>query len=238
MKESNIWLINLPHAGGSSTVFKGWNKGIRCKVLNIEYPGHWTRMKEPLISSFDKLAEDVVQLIQEKIQIPADICLFGHSLGAIISWWIAPVLKRIGYNIRYMYLSASQSPNFFPEKSIVDAVSDIDKLKLIGYDMENYSQKINEQFIKTFFPILDNDLNICKSFVSDDHYVDVEAFVFYGENDELIEENKLITWENYVNLITICKFAGEHLYLEDESNRKTLIEIINRNLEKVYGAEV
>ena len=71
MKE-NTWLITFPHAGGSSTIFKGWNKEIKCNVLNLDYPGHWTRMCEPLLDSFNELAMDAVKSIQNKIKTPAD----------------------------------------------------------------------------------------------------------------------------------------------------------------------
>ena len=66
MKKKDVWLINLPHAGGSITTFKGWNKKINCNVLNIEYPGHWTRMNESLLNTFEELVEDVVKTIQKK----------------------------------------------------------------------------------------------------------------------------------------------------------------------------
>jgi len=233
--DENVWLVNLPHAGGSSTVFKGWNKRVDCKVLNIEYPGHWTRMNESLLSSFEELSADVVKSIQNVVHLPADVWLFGHSLGAILSWWITPRLQKQGYTVKYIFLSGSQSPDFFPEKSIIDANSDIDKLRLIGYDMENYPASINEQFVKTFFPILSSDLQICKSFLSDNHYVDVDSIVLYGKQDELIDVDKVNTWDGFVKLNSVCGFSGQHLYLEDKNNKSALIDMINKKLKEIYN---
>lgn len=227
MKKKDVWLINLPHAGGSITTFKGWNKKINCNVLNIEYPGHWTRMNESLLNTFEELFEDVVKTIQKKIQSPAEICLFGHSLGAILAWSIIPALKKMGYEVKCIFLSASQSPNFFPENNIRNANTDIEKLKLIGYDVEEHSSDINDQFLKTFFPILDKDLQICKKFVSDNHYIDIDAYVLYGKEDSFVDIDKMVTWGNYVKLIAVYDFPGQHLYLEEKSNRDLLTDLIN-----------
>ena len=237
MEGNNIWLVNLPHAGGSSIIFKGWNKKVNCKVLNIEYPGHWTRMNEALLSSFEELVIDIIKSIQNKIQPPANICLFGHSLGAIISWWIVPILQKLGYTVKCIFLSASQSPNFFPEKNILDLKNDTDKLKLIDYEMKNYSVSVNNQFIKTFLPILNKDLQICKEFVSDEHYVNVDTIILYGKQDSLVEIDKMETWKNYTKLISIHGFQGHHLYLEDKNNKDLLIDMINKKLENIIAYE-
>lgn len=232
MKYNNRWLITLPHAGGSSTIFKGWSKELNCNVLNIEYPGHWTRMNEPLLNSFEELTADVMNSIQNDITPFSDIYLFGHSLGAILAWWITPLLQKQGYSVKYIFLSSSQSPDFFPERSILDANTDVEKFKFIDYDMKKYPESINNQFIKTFFPIIDMDLQICKSFVSDCHYVDVDAFVLYGKQDSLIDLDKVKTWNNYVNIISEYEFSGKHLYLEEKHNRELLLNIINTKLKE------
>ena len=80
-----LWLITLPHAGGSSNIFKGWDKNLNCNILNVEYPGHWTRLKEPLVATFKELEDDVINSILRSIEVNSHILIFGHSLGAIIA---------------------------------------------------------------------------------------------------------------------------------------------------------
>ena len=232
MKE-NTWLITFPHAGGSSTIFKGWKKGINCNVLNLDYPGHWIRMREPLLDSFNELAMDAVKSIQNKIKAPADMFLFGHSLGAIMAWWITPILQEKGYTVKTIFLSACQSPNFFPEKNIIDANDEYKKLELIGYEEKDHSAIVNKQFLNTFFPILDKDLQICKTFTFCNHYVSVDSYIFYGKEDNLVDFNKMITWKDYVKLISLQEFTGRHLYLEDKNNKILLISLINKVLKEL-----
>lgn len=225
---NQFWLVNLPHAGGSSTVFRGWNKKIECNVLNVEYPGHWTRMKEPLINSFKELALEVIRVIRTSIPRETVIFLFGHSIGAILAWYISPALIKDGYLIKRIFLSGSQNPGSFPEKSILQSSSDDEMLKLIGYKVREHDESINRQFMKTFFPILKNDLEVCKSFVNDGHFVDVESVVIYGKEDTFTHIDEMRGWANYVRLISVYGFHGEHLFIENRENVESISKIVNK----------
>lgn len=233
MLESNsAWLINLPHAGGSTTLFKRWNKKILCNILNIEYPGHWTRMEEPLIDTFDKLAEDVLSIINDMIPKQSVVYLFGHSIGAIMSWYISPILTQQGYNVKGLFLSASQNPGAFPEQAILQSNTDRDMLRLIEYKTAEHDEVINAQFMRTFLPILKNDIQVCKSFISDGHYVDVDSIVLYGDEDKFTDVKEMKKWEKYVRLVSMQEYHGTHLYLEDKENIEKITTFIDGIINK------
>lgn len=222
-----IWLVTLPHAGGSSAIFKRWKKKIAYNVLNIEYPGHWTRMNEPLIDTFVALAEDVVHTIEKKIPFGAKVYIFGHSVGAIIAWHISPVLIDIGYDMRGLFLSGSQSPGSFPEKSILKSATDSQMLQMIGYKTEEHDEAINKQFMDTFFPILKNDLRVCKSFFCDGHYVDIRSHVLYGTEDIFTDYEEMRKWEDYVSLVSMNAYFGDHLFINKIENINDITARIN-----------
>ncbi len=150
-----------------------------------------------------------------------------------MAWWITPILQEKGYTVKTIFLSASQSPNFFPEKNIIDANDEYKKLELIGYEKKDHSATINKQFLNNYFPILDKDLQICKTFTSCNHYVSVDSYILYGKEDDLIDLNKMITWKDYVKLISLQEFTGRHLYLVDKDNKILLISLINNILKEL-----
>lgn len=230
VKDNHIWLVNLPHAGGSTIIFKGWNKKIRCNVLNVEYAGHWSRMKEPLLHSFSELAKDVLNTMK---MIPKgdEIIFFGHSIGAIMAWYISPIIIQEGYKIKGLFLSASQNPGAFPEKSILKSASDKDMLRLIGYKVEEHDEAINNQFMQIFLPILKNDMEVCKSFVCDRHFVDVDSVVLYGIDDIFTDTVEMKKWKEYVRLTAMYEFPGEHLFIEDKANVDKILELINNMID-------
>lgn len=222
-----IWLVTLPHAGGSSAVFKRWKKKIDCNILNVEYPGHWTRMKEPMVGTFESLSTDVVNTIEKRIPAGAKLIIFGHSVGAIMAWHISPMLINMGYDVCKLFLSGSQNPGSFPEKSILKAMDDSDMLRLIGYKTEEHDSAINKQFMETFFPILRNDMEVCKSFICDGHFVDVNSTILYGTEDIFTNIVEMKKWEKYVMLDSMQAYPGEHLFIEDNDNVGNITALIN-----------
>lgn len=233
MNDKEIWLVTLPHAGGSSAVFKRWRKKIDCKMLNVEYPGHWTRMKEPMINTFEALSADVVNMIATRIPVGAKLILFGHSVGAIMAWYISPILINQGYDVVKLFLSGSQNPGSFPEKSILKSVTDSETLRLIGYKAEEHDDAINKQFMDTFFPILRNDMQVCKSFVCDEHFVNISSTVLYGIEDIFTDIDEMKKWEEYVLLDSIDAYPGEHLFIEDNGNIDSITDLINDTVLKI-----
>lgn len=221
------WLIMLPHAGGSINIFKRWNKNIDCNVLSIEYPGHWTRIKEPLINSFYDLAEEILKTIKRKIPKNSKIYLFGHSIGAIMSWHIASFLEKDGFSVKGLFLSGSQNPKAFPEKAIMEVSSDDHLLKLIGYNEEKYEKSINNHFFKILLPIIKNDLEVCKSFISKDYYLNIKSFVFYGLGDSFVDIKEVEKWENFVKVRAMYGFPGGHMFIENEENMLKITRVIN-----------
>lgn len=228
--EKNVWLITLPHAGGSSTLFKGWNKKINCNIVNVEYPGHWKRMREPLIQSFGELSEDVIRGITARIPSASTLYLYGHSLGAILAWYIAPLLIKKGFKVKKLFLSASQNPGAFPEKSILNSLTDESMLELIGYNAGEHDDDINKQFMNTFFPILKNDLLVCKSFECKENYVDIDADVYYGRQDIFTEVDEIEKWNKFVKIDKIMAFSGGHLFIEKHENADSITELINESI--------
>ena len=135
--EEEYVLFTLPHAGGSSRSFTGWEENIRCRVVNIDYPGHWTLMREPLISTFEGLANYVINKVMSETDTKTKILFLGHSMGAIISWYISDYLIEHNRIIDTLFLSASHSPGDFPEEHIKRITNDEDIARLVDY---NYSE--------------------------------------------------------------------------------------------------
>lgn len=226
-KKDNVWLITLPHAGGSTALFRGWGKKINCKIMNIEYPGHWTRMKEQMLHTFDELVVDVLFNIINRLEVGDEVYIFGHSLGAIMAWQIAPKLLEKGIKVKGLILSASQNPGNFPEKVILEAITDEQLLKLVGYNALDNCESINEQFMRVFFPILKNDMEVCKSFKCDGHFVDIASIVCYGREDIFTDVNEMKKWSRYVRLNSMKEFPGEHLFIEEKDNIEVISMMIN-----------
>ena len=230
---SDICLVTLPHAGGSTLAFKKWKRLISSRIVNIEYPGHWIRLREPLLFSFDDLAEDVMQEIKKNIGNATDIVMFGHSLGAILAWHIVEKIEQYDIKVRGLFLSGSQNPGSFPEPCILDADSDEKILDLIGYRAEKINDTNDMYFRRDILPIVCSDLEICKSYKATKIKKDVNSFVFYGLDDVFTKYNEILKWNEYTELNTIIGLNGGHLFFLDKSNSLLISTLINNYIDSL-----
>lgn len=222
-------LFLLPHAGGSSTLFRRWERSINCEVIKLDYPGHWIRSKENLIKNFDLLVEDMTQIIMLKSNPTDRLYIFGHSLGAILSRHIAHKLVKEGYCIERLFISSSESPNCFPEESIKNIINDEDLLGLIGIDVASK----NEESYMGIISILKNDLELCKSYnYNTCPYQSIKSTIMWGNTDWMLQEKNIKKWDSFLNVTDFICLKGDHFYLTEAKNIEIISDYINSILSK------
>ena len=107
-------LFLLPYAGGSSYIYKKFEQQFtkNIKITYIELPGRGMRKKEAFYDSLDDAVEQlslqIFNLLQSK-----EFYLFGHSLGAILAYYISYEMYLRAYAIpRKIFLSGRTSPEY------------------------------------------------------------------------------------------------------------------------------
>src|ERR1700753_1881001 len=87
-------LFCLPYAGGGAQIYRGWGQILPAgvDVWPVPLPGRGSRYKEKPYQSFEALVSDVSEAMRPFIDIP--FCLFGHSLGALVSFELAHRLRE------------------------------------------------------------------------------------------------------------------------------------------------
>ncbi len=76
-----VKLFCMPWAGGASYCYNFWNSTDEIEVIPIEYSGHGKRFGEKLSYEFTDLIHDCLRQIVSGEE--DDVCLFGHSMGAL-----------------------------------------------------------------------------------------------------------------------------------------------------------
>ena len=232
-KKKGIYLITLPHAGGSSNLYKNLGKNIECETLNIDYSGHWKRMNEPLATSFKELEDDVINIIRKTIPSGSRIIIFGHSLGAILAWEIIPQIVGHGIEICGLFLSACEDPGTFSKSKLFYFNEEKEIIPLLGIE----SKDIGSQFIDVFLPILENDLLLCREYKSNCMYRDIRAIIIYGSDDEMINKSDIKKWNKYVRIMNTIELEGDHFYLNRTENMHYICCLINQYVNRIIMGE-
>src|SRR5215813_6314715 len=95
-REARVRLFCLHHAGGGAMVFRNWHKALpewvdACAVV---MPGREARHAEEAYSEAELAVEALHEALLPWMDRP--FVLFGHSMGALLSFELARRLARFG----------------------------------------------------------------------------------------------------------------------------------------------
>jgi len=117
MKTSNnpkITLYCLPFAGGHSLSYRDFQANVDENILikPLELPGRGKRIREPLLTNLEAMADDVFQ------QVISDLngqlyAIYGHSMGAILGYLLTKRLVNAGKPAPlHLFVSGRKTPAF------------------------------------------------------------------------------------------------------------------------------
>ena len=94
-----IKLFCIPYAGGSAVLYSKWKNHLpeSIELRPIELAGRGSRIQEPFYLNVREAVDDIYSMIYEEIQ-SSQYILFGHSMGAMLSYELAQKIKNEGAN--------------------------------------------------------------------------------------------------------------------------------------------
>lgn len=187
------------------------------QVCPLELPGRGMRMGEPLQRDITRLANQLADEISAQLNTP--YALFGHSLGGLLAYELAHVLRRRGLPAPLaLFTSATAGPahrdvsEYAVEKSDDELVARLRSLK--GTSEEALA---NPELMQLMLPILRADFLLCGSFqYGVREPLPMPIHVFGGKQDA-VRVDELIDWqEETSNGYSLDMFDGHHFYLIDQ----------------------
>src|SRR5690349_4894990 len=87
-------LFCFPYAGGAAAIFRDWGSKLPSSidVFPVQLPGHGHRLSEPLFKRVEPLVESTAEALMPHLK--GSFAFFGHSMGAILSFELAHLLRR------------------------------------------------------------------------------------------------------------------------------------------------
>lgn len=110
--QDTLRIFCLPYAGGGASMYRGWEQELpaRAGMYPIQLPGREQRMAEIPYTEMAALTQAIAEAIAPYLQTP--FILFGHSLGARISFELACLLRRNpGLQPCCLIVSGSRAPH-------------------------------------------------------------------------------------------------------------------------------
>jgi medium-chain acyl-[acyl-carrier-protein] hydrolase len=213
-------LFCLPYAGGGASVYRSWpgNFPSEIEVCCVQLPGRENRLGDRLFSSMDPLVEAMAEALVDAFDRP--FALFGHSMGALIAYELAKLLKhRYQATPNHLFVSACRAPEV-PDPIHWHLLSDQDLMAELR-QAPGFPAEILEhaELMQVLLPIIRADSAVTETYV----YRQAEPFrfpltAFASEQDELISMAAVEPWRKYTSAAFDLKLIdGNHLFIQQQA---------------------
>jgi surfactin synthase thioesterase subunit len=227
---ARVRLFCFPYAGGSAAIFRNWHKHLPpyIEVCPVQLPGRGSHMMGSPFSSLTPLIEPLARALRPYLDKP--FALFGHSMGAVISFELARYLrKRFLPQPLHLFASGRTAPQI-PEEGPFDydlpEPEFIQKLR----DLNGTPREVFEhpELMELMIPLLRADFALIQTYVySPEAPLNIPLTVFGGTEDLEVSQEHLEAWrEQTSSSFTLRMLPGDHFFvLNAESHLLSLLNI-------------
>lgn len=217
-------LYCLPHAGGTARVFRTWQQLLRTHidVCALDYPGHGTRICQPLLDSIEHIAHAVADEIMSRPQ-PAPYALLGHSMGSLAAFETCHILTARRAALPSLLIACGHRAPRLPSSS--PSMHDAPHAEFVAH-LKELGATPSELFsapdlLELVLPGLRTDFRACETFSPQDRApLPIPIVVYGGLGDKDTNRERLHAWqEETAGACTVRMFPGGHFFVSDCANQ-------------------
>jgi medium-chain acyl-[acyl-carrier-protein] hydrolase len=209
------------------------------ELCAMQLPGRENRLRESPFTRMSDAVERVAEALEPHLDLP--FALFGHSMGAILCFELARLLRRrYGVGPTHLFVSARRAPQFpdprTPLRHLPDAlfVAEINR-RYNGLPREVLA---NAELMELLLPMLRADVQMIETYAYEPALpldCPITALGGLGDSDLLVED--LEGWRAHTNSRFETRlFPGDHFFIQ--SVPKEVLGTISRclNLASDFGS--
>jgi len=235
--DAALRLFCFPYAGGFAGIFRGWSEALpsSVEVCAVQLPGRGPRWDEPNFTDLALLIDIFAKELRPFWDKP--FALFGHSMGAIISFELARYL-RVQYGIEplHLFVSASCAPNvprhLLPSYDL-SATGYLETLRrLTGIPARVLE---HEEAMKLLLPVLRADFQMIRTYTYRDATpLACPITAFGGLSDEEVSTDCLSAWrEQTAGRFSLKMIEGDHFFVQRA--KPLLLKLLSEQLTELVS---
>jgi len=211
-------LICLPFGGAGASFFQSWQalapEGLG--ILPIRLPGREERFEEPPLTDVARAVDEAYLQVTEELRGGERIVLFGHSLGAVLSYELAHHLAH-ETDIAGLVVSGSPDPwngrpsraTGLPDDEFVAQVE-----RFTGYA---HPAMADPEVRELVLPVLRADIEMHENYrPASDAPLSIPVLAVRGRDDGLVSASETEGWSRATTgPFATVEFDGGHMYLID-----------------------
>ncbi|HEU4781086.1 MAG TPA: alpha/beta fold hydrolase [Steroidobacteraceae bacterium] len=190
-------LFCLPHAGGTSSIFNGWDAHItrHAEVWQVLLPGRGTRIGDEPITDAREMTHALAEGLAPHMHAP--FAIFGHSMGAMLAHELTMhLLSRGGPVPRLLVVSGRQAPHLPAVLPPVRSLTDEQFLQVLGGMSTETTRLLSDPSLrKVLMPLLRADFLLCDSWSPRAvRRIPVPILAFGGTRDPSLSASMVEQW--------------------------------------------
>lgn len=211
----------LPNAGAGAAAYARWRRlaSSGLMVEAMELPGRGTRMREPLLVSFDALCDDLEHRLRQWLSRGGAYALFGHSMGALLAFELAQRLRSHRCPPRALLVSGSPAPRLRDPARFAEPLDDrtlARHLRELGGTPAELMD--NAEMMQLTLPVLRADFQVCGSYRHRARApLDCAVHAFGGRTDRAVGDTVAGWRQEAGGAFTLDWYDGGHFFLHDHA---------------------
>jgi len=218
---ARIRLFCFPYAGGGASIFHSWAYQLPSDIetIGIQMPGLESRIMEPPVETISIAVEMLLPVIYSRIDKP--FVLFGHSLGAFISFELTRKLReRYGLQPLHMLVAGIRAPQILNRNSPIYDLPEVDFLEKLQRRYNGIPEELleNPDILQLVLPGLRASFKMyeCYEYMEGDP-LDFDITAFGGYQDKTATTEDLEAWRRQTNRsFSLQMLPGSHFFINSE----------------------
>ncbi|SER00737.1 thioesterase II family protein [Streptomyces radiopugnans] len=222
-------VLCVPFAGAGASVFRPWVPLCqdRFELAAVQLPGREQRFAEEPYRDVAAATEGLLPEVLERVSGAGPVVLFGHSLGAVLSYEIAHRLAATdGVDLTALVISGSPGPWTRRENGASGLDDDEFLARVKEFAGYRHDALEDPEMRELLLPTLRADVEMHESYVprSDDP-LPVPIVSVRGTTDTLVTTEQAMEWSKATSRdFRFAEVEGGHMYLVD--NPEGLIRVL------------
>lgn len=232
-QQAPLRLICFPYAGAGIAAFRAWPATLTdvIELRVAQLPGRGARLREDRFERMPALVETLAEELRPLLDRP--FAFFGHSLGAIVAFEVARILRGRAPAPMHLFVSGKIAPHLPDPAPRIHKFSDNAFLRELQ-NLKGMPQAVldSKELLEITLPAVRSDFTLLETYKYEPQPPLVcPITAFGGLEDPRTTENGLEGWRTETTAsFDLVMLQGDHFFLD--SARSLLLQCIIRSLLK------